>query len=161
MFADSLSARGRLTRRWASILGFRVITTVLLGLVLGSGAGDSLAQRKAMISKGQLLEMFESISEQTDWDTSGPLLWGYFFTDPAKEKLEALAPFLEAQGYRVVRIYLPESDASDEPPVWWLHVEKVEVHTPDTLHERNGGFYKLAEEHGLMSYDGMDVGPVP
>jgi hypothetical protein len=40
-------------------------------------------------------------------------------------------------------------------------VEMIEIHDPDTLNNRNQLLYKFAEEQGIGSYDGMDVGPVP
>jgi len=62
---------------------------------------------------------------------------------------------LTASGYRLVRIY-----PTDDRSTCVLHVERIEKHTPQTLHARNGEFEKLAAELGLESYDGMDVGPV-
>lgn len=113
-----------------------------------------------MITHEQLVEMFENIARDTSWDLSQPLLWGYFFTDAEQTKLERVAPLLEQQGYRLVDVYLSEKEDPEEPDLWWLHVEKVEVHTADTLHERNQQLYEFADQHGLDSYDGMDVGPV-
>ena len=55
--------------------------------------------------------------------------------------------------------YEPELDEGEEP-YWFLHVEKEEAHSPGSLHARNAEFYALAEEHDLLSYDGMDVGPI-
>ena len=63
------------------------------------------------------------------------------------------------QGYRFVEIFLSEKEDPDEPDLWWLHVEKIEIHSSDSLHERNQLLYEFADEHGLESYDGMDVGP--
>lgn len=37
--------------------------------------------------------------------------------------------------------------------------EREEHHTVDTLDRRNAELYLLADELGLESYDGMDVGP--
>lgn len=113
-----------------------------------------------MITREQLVEMFENIERDTSWDLSQPLLWGYFFADADQTKLERVAPLLKKQGYRFVDIYLSDKEEPEEPDLWWLHVEKVEVHTADTLHERNQQLYAFADEHGLDSYDGMDVGPV-
>lgn len=87
----------------------------------------------------------------------GPMLWGYFFLDPSKEKLGRLADHLVAQGYRVVR--LEDTDSEDGDAI--LHVEKVEVHTPLTLSKRNEELEALANRFGVESYDGMDCGLVP
>jgi len=89
------------------------------------------------------------------------LLWGYFFTANSKNELKVVVPLLESQGYRFVDIYLSEKENPKEPDLWWLHVEKIEIHTPDTLDKRNQELYRFADDHNLDSYDGMDVGPVP
>ncbi len=109
-----------------------------------------------MIPKSELIEMFDAIAEQTDWDMKSEMLWGYFFTDDNVEKLEACSERLTELGYHVVEI--AEGDEVDDP--WTLHVEKIEVHSPETLDRRNQELAALAEEMGLSSYDGMDVGPV-
>ncbi|GAB3346960.1 ribonuclease E inhibitor RraB [Lysobacter tyrosinilyticus] len=112
-----------------------------------------------MITREQLVEMFEAMERDAPWDTSGPLLWGYFFTDASEAKLRQVAPLLEAQGYRLVEIFPTEPD-DGEAIEWWLHVEKAERHTADTLDARNQALYAFANEHRLGSYDGMDVGPI-
>ena len=105
-----------------------------------------------------LEEMFQSIRETTDWNIDGPCLWGYFFTDATTEKLEKAAHILEHNGYRFVDLYEAD-DADGEAPYFWLHVEKIEVHSPHSLHLRNAELYAFADEHELDAYDGMDVGP--
>ena len=112
-----------------------------------------------MISKTELEGMFQNISENTNWDLKKPLLWGYFFTDKSKDKLKASGSLLEQQGYRLVNIYQAKDDSGNLLDYWWLHVEKVEVHTADSLYQRNMNLYQLANQQGLSSYDGMDVGP--
>lgn len=109
-----------------------------------------------MIPKSELIEMFESIAEQTDWDMNEEMLWGYFFTDDDAEKLETFSERLSEMGYHFVDI--SNGDEIDDP--FTLHVEKIEVHTPDTLDKRNAELAALAAEMGLSSYDGMDVGPI-
>jgi hypothetical protein len=89
------------------------------------------------------------------WNVDGDLLWGYFFTDPDRRKLQPVADFLTRNGYRFVNIY-----PTDDKKTFFLHVERVEHHTPESLNQRNLEFYKLAEEFHLESYDGMDVGPI-
>lgn len=112
-----------------------------------------------MITREQLAEMFAAIAKDAKWDMSKPMLWGYFFTDSSREKLEKAAPVLESQGYRFVDIFLSDKEDPEEPDLWWLHVEKVEAHSVDTLHARNRDLYKFADKHDLECYDGMDVGP--
>ena len=113
-----------------------------------------------MITKDSLVEMFENISNNTEWDLSSPLLWGYFFTDSKRETLQKSVPDLEAKGYKFVEIFLSDKENPGESDLWWLHVEKIETHTPDSLFKRNKELYQFAAENHLESYDGMDVGPV-
>jgi len=99
--------------------------------------------------------MFSNMRTQTKWNVDGDMLWGHFFTDPDPKKLEPLAQHMARAGYRLVRIY-----ETDDRTTHFLHVERIEAHTPRTLHERNSELYRLATEFDLESYDGMDVGPV-
>jgi hypothetical protein len=115
------------------------------------------------ITKQMLVEMFErSISDpKCKWDIRGECLWGYFFTDEDEERLVGAGRELERRGYRLVGLLHPDpEDDADESPSVFLHVERIETHTPETLHELNEQLYAFADEWGLESYDGMDVGPV-
>lgn len=114
-----------------------------------------------MITRAEIDRMFAGMAEDTDWDLAAPLLWGYFFTDADADRLRAAAPLLEAQGYTVVDVFLGEKDDAGAPDEWWLHVEKLEVHTPASLDMRNQLLYAFARTNGLASYDGMDVGAAP
>lgn len=105
----------------------------------------------------QLEEMFSNIAHQGEWDMRDPMLWGYFFTDTSGEKLNALVSTLNSKGYKYVELYEADVDPGDEP-FYFLHVEKVEVHTPESLYIRNQELYAFANEHQLQSYDGWDVG---
>jgi hypothetical protein len=58
-------------------------------------------------------------------------------------------------GYREVALY-----RTDDRSTYFLHVERVERHTPVSLHARNQELDALAKRHGIDAYDGMDVGPV-
>lgn len=111
-----------------------------------------------MISKEEMVTLFADMKANAPWDITKPLLWGYFFADADKAKLEAAQAPLKAQGYQIVGIYDSKPEGGN-PALWWLHIEKVEKHTVDTLHARNQEFYRFAEQHQLESYDGMDVGP--
>lgn len=99
--------------------------------------------------------MFDGMRTKSHWKVDGPMLWGYFFFDHDKAKLENLGKELVKDGYRLVEV------GPREGGVYCLHVEKVEKHTPETLNARNVSFEKLADRRGIESYDGMDVGPAP
>ncbi len=108
-------------------------------------------------------ELFVSI--QAELDVTEPLLWGYYFTNDSEAGLKQVAEILAGQGYTVVDLYESEFDEEegDEPDTdsaWWLHVEKIEVHTPESLFARGEELEAIAENLGITSYDGMDVGPV-
>jgi len=111
-----------------------------------------------MITKEEMVELFADMKENAPWDISKPLLWGYFFADKSKAKLELAQLLFKSKGYQIVGIYDSKPEA-ETPALWWLHIEKVELHTVDTLHARNQELYQFAEEHKIESYDGMDVGP--
>lgn len=113
-----------------------------------------------MIERAQLQAMFDDIAANAGWDMSRPMLWGYFFTAMDRDPLEHASKLLVDQGYRIMEIFQTDPEEED-PELWWLHVSRVEVHSVDSLHERNATFYRFAEEHGLESYDGMDVCPPP
>jgi Regulator of ribonuclease activity B len=115
----------------------------------------SLAQTESRIPLAQLEEMFADMRRKTRWNMDGPLLWGYFFIDSSQDRLAELSNRLTADGYKFVEI----RQAGDSSILKQLHVEKVEVHSPATLHARNAQLYALASQFGIASYDGMDVGP--
>jgi hypothetical protein len=112
------------------------------------------------IEKSVLEEMFTNIRTTTSWPIDGDMLWGYFFTDADQERLERAGRELESRGYRYVGILGPDEDDDDQDTLY-LHVERIETHTVETLHVRNTELYELAATLGLASYDGMDVGLVP
>ena len=111
------------------------------------------------IDRAVLEEMFANIRTNTTWPIDGDMLWGYFFIDKDEAKLDRAGKELEAKGYRYVGILRPDSDDDDQGTLY-LHVERIETHTVETLHRRNMELYELAEQLGLETYDGMDVGPV-
>jgi hypothetical protein len=110
------------------------------------------------ISIEQLEEMFANIDSNTNWDMSSPMLWGYFFTHNEPTKLEKAKEILTGKGYKFVDIFISDKEEENEPDTFWLHIEKVETHTPVSLDKRNDEFYIFANDFGLDSYDGMDIG---
>ncbi len=133
--------------------------TAVVAVALLLSAGPVLAQSNAPISRPQLEAMFANMRSNAAWNVDGPLRWGYFFTGPDRSKLERAGQILAGQGYRLVDVGLGEKRSPRDPDVWWLHVERVEHHTVDSLQVRNTTFYAFAAQQGLGSYDGMDVGP--
>ena len=82
-----------------------------------------------------------------------PMLWGYFFIDANRKKLKALVPELETSGLRFVEIFKGDD-------VLWLHVEEELEHSPASLHKRCSDLDELANQHGLLNFDGFDVGHI-
>jgi hypothetical protein len=85
-------------------------------------------------------------------DLRQPMLYGYFFYDKDRRKLESLEAALLKMEYKLVRLD-PVSDTE-----FILHVEKIEVHSPESLIRRESEFNKLASAHGVRVYDGWDIG---
>ena len=113
------------------------------------------------ITLASLQELFANIAEDTDWDMSQPMLWGHFFSHSNPADLERVIPLLMAMGLELVDIFEAKKEAANDPDVFWLHMEEVRLHTPESLDRRNDEFYLFAHREGLDAYDGMDVGPVP
>lgn len=111
-----------------------------------------------MITRDQVEELFDAVRKGATWSPDEICLWGYFFTDPDREKLTRAGRALAGLGYRMVEILEPDDDDEDRG-LFFLHVEREERHTVDSLDRRNAELYLLADELGLESYDGMDVGP--
>lgn len=107
-----------------------------------------------MIELEKLEDMFSNMRAKTSWNVDGLMLWGYFFTDRSQEKLDKTATHLATLGYRFVGTH------EDDDGMRWLHMERIEAHSPQTLFARNEELYKVADQFDLESYDGMDVGPV-
>jgi hypothetical protein len=156
-FAGRAIAR-RLAQRWASMknsvlasLLTALLVTVIIPFPANAQAGGS---------RDELEQMFANISQKTKWDMSKSMLWGYFFTNPSRQPLELASQDLSKLGYRVVQIYLSDKENPKDPDLWWLHVERVEVHSVASLFKRNAELSAFAERHRLASYDGMDIGPV-
>src|SRR5690349_19819944 len=114
-----------------------------------------------MIARELIEEMFDNLRATDGWSVEGALLWGYFFTDGDPAALRRAGDALSRQGYRLVDVFPGEKEDGTAPDLWWLHVERVERHSVDSLCERNAVLGAFAASQGLASYDGMDVGPAP
>jgi Regulator of ribonuclease activity B len=112
-----------------------------------------MSAENSEITKDQLTAMFKNMAEKSKWDLTKPMLWGYFFTNETRDALDKNKDRLVKDGYRFVDIY-------NNGEKWWLHVEKEEVHTVNSLFLRNKDLYKFASDHSISTYDGMDVGPI-
>lgn len=131
----------------------RTLVLVPINLV---GTEFAMAQAQKHIRRGVLEELFTQVREDSpEWDVDGPMLWGYFFFDSSRDRLQLAAAELSSQGYRIVDVELVDEDSGQHR----LHVEKIETHSPESLDSRNREFEALAIRLGIAAYDGMDVGP--
>jgi hypothetical protein len=113
--------------------------------------------RSNPISRAAISALFNDIRDKSGWDLSADLLWGYFFVGPDAAMLEPLRTHLGKMGYDFVG-YLRPSGSSNRESVF-LHVERAETHTIDSLHRRNERLAAIAARFGVQ-YDGMDVGKI-
>ena len=106
-------------------------------------------------------EIFETARTEDNWNLEGEMLYSFYFVDESIEKLEKLGLYLEKQNYDFIDIFELGDDETGEPTgEYLLHIDKVEIHTPETLAERNVEFQKLADEYEIESYDGWEFGEV-
>lgn len=116
----------------------------LFGLINGLSAQDRNKQKNVN-------SIFDAM-ELEGVDTKKPLLYGYFFFDKDKSKLEKLKEKLLKDNYKLVRLEQTENKQ------YILHIEKVEMHSRASLLERDEQFAKLSKEFKISIYDGWDVG---
>jgi hypothetical protein len=138
----------------------RTATTFTLLVACGrptAESGDAVAPRrtreakpasaevnvKRPITRDMLVEMFDNMESQ-GWDLSKPMVWGYFFVDDDRSRLEAPPP-ARSKGLRI-------REVSPARGAW--RSSDASMHTVETLDARNERFC------GLVAYDGMDVGPI-
>lgn len=106
-------------------------------------------------------ELFDAARTEDGWNLDEEMLFSYYFIDTDVDKLEKLGIKLDAEGFDYIGVYELGEEDSDEPSgEFMLHIDKVEIHTPESLAQRNVEFQKLAEEHGIETYDGWEFGEV-
>jgi hypothetical protein len=116
-----------------------------------------------MITLPQLEEFFDDTRQSFKSGRCAFLIdeecrWSYFFVDPDREKLLPVSDHMVRLGYEFVGTLYPEPD--DEKPIYFLRVDRVERHSPTSLNHLNHQLYDIADQFGVQSYDGMDVGAV-
>ncbi|MYM68697.1 ribonuclease E inhibitor RraB [Pseudoduganella sp. FT55W] len=116
-----------------------------------------------MITLHQLDEFFENTRQMFDtgrclFRIDDECRWSYFFVDPDREKLLPIADYMKGLGYEFMGTLDPNED--DDDPVYYLRIDKVQRHSPASLNELNRQLYGIADQFGVHSYDGMDVGAI-
>ncbi len=107
-----------------------------------------------MVKDSEIQALFRKM-ENAGWNMKKPYLWGYFFKDSSREKLEKLKQHLVSLGYEFVDMNQSEADQ-----LFWLHVEKVQQHSLESLINLNKSLRQLAKDFGIAEYDGMDISPI-
>ena len=101
------------------------------------------------LSLSKLETTFSRMKNEAGWDTNKPLLWGYFFYDHDKGKLEALGEKLDG-----FDIYPPEKKDN----TYILHIAEKTIHSPQTLLDQCNKLGELAVKNNIEVFDGWDVG---
>lgn len=114
-----------------------------------------------MIRLEMLQEFFsdtrqKNASASKPWSIDKVCRWSYFFVDEDREKLVPVARHMESLGYEFMDIADPDDD--DEDPFFYLRLDRIELHTPESLHARVLELYRIAEQFEIADYDGMNVG---
>ncbi|MCY7345688.1 MAG: ribonuclease E inhibitor RraB [Pyrinomonadaceae bacterium] len=106
-------------------------------------------------------KIFADAASEDKWNLGEEMLYSFYFVDTDVDKLEKLGLKLEADGYDFVDVFELGDEKTDESTgEYLLHIDKVEVHTPESLAQRNVEFQKLADEYELETYDGWEFGEV-
>ena len=106
-------------------------------------------------------EIFDAARTEDKWNLDEEMLYSFYFVDTSIDKLEKLGLKLEADGYDFVDIFeLGEDDSDKATGEYLLHIDKVEIHTAESLAQRNVEFQKLADEYEIETFDGWEFGEV-
>lgn len=106
-------------------------------------------------------KIFANAVEEDNWNLDIPMLYSFYFVDENVDKLEKLGVYLDEEGYDFVDIFeLGDEETDKSTGEYLLHIDKIEVHTPRSLAQRNVEFAKLSEEYQLKTYDGWEFGEV-
>lgn len=127
-----------------TIFGFIILS------LLTSCKTNSQTIEKGMITIEKIEEMYSNM-KSNGVDITADFLYGYFFVSNKKALLEKAVPDLEAMNFKFVDIY--QSDDNN----WWLHVERIESHSAQTLFDLNKKLYAIADKYKI-EYDGYDLG---
>jgi Regulator of ribonuclease activity B len=106
-------------------------------------------------------EIFETARTEDKWNLDEEMLYSYYFVDESAEKLEKLGLHLAEQGYDFIDVFELGDEETEEPTgEFLLHIDKNEIHTPESLAQRNVEFQNLADEYEIETYDGWEFGEV-
>ncbi len=122
---------------------------------------DKIMFRETKSQIEGITEIFETAKTEDGWKMDGEMLYTYYFVDSSVDKLTALGDKLQADGYDFIDVFeLGDEETEESTGEFLLHIDKVEIHTPESLAERNVEFQNLADEFEIETYDGWEFGEV-
>jgi hypothetical protein len=95
--------------------------------------------------------LFERIRADPGFDLTKPATFGYFFESKDESALSRVREAMTRDGYNFV------SEHRTRGGVFVLQVAKIEVHTVDSLVERNRVLFSEAAAQGEVTYTGWDI----
>ena len=106
-------------------------------------------------------EIFAEAKQEDNWNIDEPMLYSFYFVDKSVDKLEKLGLKLEADGYDFVDIFeLGDEETEKSTGEYLLHIDKIEIHKPESIAQRNVEFQKLADQFEIETYDGWEFGEI-
>jgi hypothetical protein len=91
-----------------------------------------------------ITKIFADAKNEDGWNMAEELLYSYYFVDEDIEKLEKLGMKLDEEGYFFLDIFeLGDEETDESTGEYLLHIDKIEIHTPESLAQRNVDFAKL------------------
>jgi hypothetical protein len=133
--------------RLAQTLKTFALAAFLLGTLLPSAAQSDLPDRFKFLPTHRL---FERIRSSPGFDLLKPATFGFFFNSLEAAPLQGLRAALEKEDYVFVSTHV------DKQGNTWVQLAKAEVHTEETMVERNRKLHALAFASGVK-YDGWDI----
>ena len=103
-----------------------------------------------MYTKDYIEDYFFQIILNSELCPKVNLSWGYYFSHNDLESLETAKEILISKGYDFAEIIQEEKE-------FFLHIEKIEIHTIDSLYKRCTELKTLTLELQIKSFDGFDV----
>ncbi len=83
-------------------------------------------------------EIFADAKSEDNWNLDEPMLYSYYFVDSDPDKLESLGVALEEMDYDFIGVFeLGDEETDKSTGEYMLHIDKTEVHTPESLAETN------------------------
>jgi hypothetical protein len=128
----------------------------MLIFTLGLGFADVVASADLPEHLGlpAITRWFDTI-RANGVDVSKPLIFGYDFSSTNSADINDLRARMEVDGYSFVQTYVADEGRTK------LEVERKEIHSPESLAERNRQLRSLAKEFRTVQYDGYAINLYP